>query len=524
MQPCELVLTRFIDHAAKWHPDREIVTATQDSTFRTGYAELQVRAGRLSSALTSLGVDHGDRVATLLWNNQAHMECLYACLGLGAVYHTLNPRLTVDQMARMVDLADDRIIAVEQDQLDVALALRQRCASVAHIILFDEGRAGPLDERADHDGVRRHSALLAAHPAPAPRRDLDEHSPAGLCFTSGTTSDPKGVMYTHRSNYLHTLTILQPDILGLSRRDCVLAVVPMFHANGWGLPFAAPAVGAKLVLPGRWTSGAALARLIREEAVTIAFGVPTVWLALLDHLDDAGGDLPALERIVLGGAAVSQALVDRLERRLGVVVQTSWGMTELSPLGTMTPPCDPDRAATQVGRPSIGVDLCLFDENGQPLAAQRGHEGRLKAKGPSVIDRYFGEDEPAVDGEGWFDTGDLAVLDDEGRLTITGRAKDLIKSGGEWINPVQIEQVVGTMAGIDLAAVVGKPDATWGERPVLVIKECDAGAVTDAAILQALAQTVPKWWLPADIVRLEQFPYASTGKIDKHRLRALLAA
>jgi fatty-acyl-CoA synthase len=340
-----------------------------------------------------------------------------------------------------------------------------------------------------------------------------------LCFTSGTTGAPKGVTYTHRSNYLHTVHQLQADASGLTSRDSLLVAVPMFHANGWGFPFSGPAVGAKLVLPGRYQDGASLVNLINTERVTVAAGVPTVWLGLVEHLDRTGAEVPSLQRLMLGGSSVPQALMDRLEKRLGVTVQTSWGMTELSPLGTTTPATAPVRRAPQSGRPPIGVDLILKDAAGVPLPEQRGHEGRLHARGSSVIERYFGEDQPAVDREGWFDTGDLAVIDAEGNVGITGRTKDLIKSGGEWINPAEIEAIIGALPEVALVAVVGRAHPKWGERPVLIIEPRKGAHISDEALLNALRPRVASWWLPETILRVDSMPLAMTGKIDKQRLR-----
>jgi len=300
----------------------------------------------------------------------------------------------------------------------------------------------------------------------------------------------------------------------------VLAVVPMFHANAWGLPFAAPAAGAKLVLPGRHADGANLARLINDESVTIAVGVPTVWLGLVEHLDAAGGEVPSLKRILVGGAPMPPALMERIERRLGAIVQTSWGMTEMSPSGTMSSYNDPQRSAATAGRPAVGVDLLLTDASGKPLPQQRNVEGHLRVRGVAVIERYFGEENPATDMHGWFDTGDLARIDDHGQLLITGRAKDLIKSGGEWINPAEIEAIVCKLPEVSLAAVIGRSDAKWGERPVLFVELREQQTISDDALMTTLRSKVAPWWVPDAIVRLQHMPLASTGKIDKMRLRS----
>jgi fatty-acyl-CoA synthase len=332
------------------------------------------------------------------------------------------------------------------------------------------------------------------------------------------------VTYTHRSSFLHTLKLLQADVLGARVTDVVLPIVPLFHANAWGLPFALPAAGSAMVLPGRHTDGASLARLIAAEGVTIAVGVPTVFLGLCEHLDATGATLPSLQRIIVGGAPMPPALMDRIERQLGVVVQTSWGMTELSPVGVFGVLSDPDRQAAVSGRPAIGVDLMVADENGVPLARQRDQEGRLFVRGAAVIERYFGQDQAVVDADGWFDTGDLAKIDRKGNLMITGRSKDLIKSGGEWINPAEIEAIVCALPQVALAAVIGRADAKWSERPILLVELRDGAEIADQALLDALRGRVASWWIPDAVVRLPAMPLASTGKIDKLGLRATYGA
>ena len=517
MQSFSLTLDRIIDHAAKWHPKTEIVTARGSAgNARIGYADLRARAMKLSGALSDLGVKPGQRVATLAWNTQAHMECWFAIMGMGAVCHTLNPRLTPAQLASMLDQSEARILIVSADQLPLAFAAADLATGVERILIID-GEAKPSQGRVHVELIE---PLIDKASSKIPWGSFDENAPAGLCFTSGSTGAPKGVTYTHRSNFLHTLRILQADVLGATSADVVLPVVPLFHASAWGLPFAVPAVGGKLVFPGRHTDGASLARLIAEEGVTIAVGVPTVWIGLCDHLAATGTTLPSLRRIVVGGAPTPPSLMERLERDLHVVVQTSWGMTELSPVGTFGVLSDRNRSPAISGRPALGVDLMLADARGQPLAEQRGQEGHLHVRGAGVIERYFGQEQRATDEDGWFDTGDLARIDTIGNLSITGRAKDLIKSGGEWINPAEIEAIVAALPQVALAAVIGKTDPKWSERPILMVEMRDGQDLPDAALLDAVRGKVASWWVPDAVVRLTTMPLASTGKIDKIGLRA----
>ena len=521
MQSYALTVDKFIDHAAKWSGNREIVTAQlSGATSRIGYAELRERSNLLSGALAALGLRLGDRVGTLAWNTQHHLEMYYAAMGVGLVCHTLNPRLTPAHLSAMINEADDRLLAVSSNLTPLLGELLPLCPGIETIVFMDGDVADARVLPAHPAKVWRHEALLEAHGASVAWGAFDENTPAGLCYTSGTTGKPKGVVYTHRSNYLHTLRALQADAIALTARDVVLVAVPMFHANGWGLPFAAPAAGAKLVLPGRNADGASLARLMRDECVTIAVGVQTVWLGVLDHLDAAGGELPDLRRVLIGGSRCPDALIQRMEQRLGAQVQTSWGMTELSPVGTIAPP-DASLVETRAsGRPPIGLDLKLTDAQGVTLPEQRGVVGHLKVKGASVVDRYFRADADSLDDDGYFDTGDLANIDADGNLTICGRSKDLIKSGGEWINPAEIEDIVGRHPAVGLVAVIGRSDVKWGERPVLIVEARNGQRVDATTLLQSLRGKVADWWLPDEVVEIEAMPLAATGKIDKIRLRS----
>jgi acyl-CoA synthetase (AMP-forming)/AMP-acid ligase II len=518
MQPYALTLDHFLRHAAKWHGAAEVVTgASGGAKTRIGYSALRDRSCRLSGALLSLGLAQGDNLAVMAWNSQAHLECWYGAMGVGIVCHTLNPRLSPTHLAGMIRQAGNRVLVVSPDLTLLVEELVLLCPTLEHVVVLDEPGATVSLPNCPLVRSWRYEDLMEELGRTAPWGEFDENAPAGLCFTSGTTGAPKGVVYTHRSNYLHTLHQLQADVSGLTAEDSVLVAVPMFHANGWGLPFAGPAVGAKLVLPGRHQDGSSLANLINAEGVTVAAGVATVWLGLVDHLDQTDQEVPSLQRIMLGGSSVPQALMDRLEKRLGAIVQTSWGMTELSPIGTVTPATAAVRRSSQAGRPPIGVDLLVTAADGTPLP--RGREGRLRVRGASVVQRYFGHETSAVDADGWFDTGDLAVIDGEGNLSITGRAKDLIKSGGEWINPAEIEAIVGALPEVALVAVIGRPDAKWGERPILVVEPRKGAHISDEALLEALRPRVASWWLPEAIVRVAAMPLAMTGKIDKKRLQ-----
>jgi 3-(methylthio)propionyl---CoA ligase len=520
MQPFALTLDKFLEHAAKWHPNKEVVTGHEEGeSTRVDYADLEHRSRRVSAVLAGFGVCNGDRIATLAWNTQSHVEVWYAIMGMGAICHTLNPRLVCAQLAAMVVQSEARFLIASADLAPLARQISERATAIERILVLD-AQNDVAEVRPGRAHVSALEPLIAAVQGTAKWGDFEETTPSGLCFTSGTTGAPKGVTYTHRSSFLHTLRLLQADSMAISNADSVLAVVPMFHANGWGLPFAVPATGAKLVLPGRHTDGARLARLIASEGVTVAIGVPTVWLGLVEHLEASGKKVPTLQRIIMGGASLAAGLMERIESQLGVTVQTSWGMTELSPSGTVAPRNLRVRSAAASGSPAVGVDLLITDARGQALSQQRNVEGHLRVRGAAVIERYFGESDAATDGDGWFPTGDLARIDADGNLMIVGRSKDLIKSGGEWINPGEIEALVGAMPEVALAAVIGRSDPKWGERPILVVQMRGNHSATDKSLLEPLHGRVPPWWIPDAVFRLQHMPLAATGKIDKMALRS----
>lgn len=512
-----LTLDQILVHAERWHADQAVVGMKADGTMvRRTYAECADRARRLSAALVARGIGPGDRVATLGWNTVAHFEAWYAIMGIGAVCHTLNLRMDAAQLAWVAQDAGDRLLLVDAALLPVAEAVRARCPGIEGIIVLGDG-AGPDAEDTD--------ALIAAH-QPARWGGFGENQPAGLCYTSGTTGEPKGVLYTHRSNFLHTLSIIQPDIFGIGGIDSVLPIVPMFHANAWGIAFAAPAVGAKLVMPGPRLDGASIHRLIREEGVTMSAAVPTVWQGLLDHLDRHGGDLKPLRRVVIGGSACPPSMQRRLVDQYGLEVRHAWGMTELSPLGSVSAPnaaaarLDPEerrRLLMSQGRPPLGVDLKVVTDD--PAAGPEA-PGRLFARGLATVGRYFGRNVPATDAEGWFETGDVAVIDRHGFLHITDRDKDVVKSGGEWISSQGLEAIAAEHPAIAHCAVIAADCERWGERPLLVVQLREGMECADAALLEPFEGAVPRWWVPDAIVRVDAMPLGATGKIDKRALRA----
>lgn len=514
MQDYALTVDRFLDHGAKWHRRTTVVTAFDGKDAVVDYSTLRDRSNRLSGALLDLGLAPGDRIATLAWNTHHHVEVWYGAMGVGLVCHTLNPRQTIAQLVAMVDQAQDRVLAVGLGLADMGRALMSACSCLERLILLD-------DQSSDGESVGEFALedLLSSQGRPVVWGDFDERQLAGLCFTSGTTGPPKGVAYTHRSHYLHTVRSLQADSMALTNEDVVLVAVPMFHASAWGLPFACPAVGAGMILPGRDLDGATLLRLINDQGATVAVGVPTVWIGLLDHMDATDADTPTLRRVMIGGSSCPESLIRRMEARFGATVQTSWGMTELSPQGVISPRTGAPMAARGAGRPPMGIDLLLTDEAGAPLPEQRNAVGHLKVKGHSVVRQYYGAEQPSLDADGWFDTGDLAIIDDDGNLHLAGRSKDLIKSGGEWINPVEIEEIVGALDAIALVAVIGTVHPKWGERPMMIVETALGQTVEDATLVASLKGRVADWWIPDRIVQIPSMPLAATGKINKAELR-----
>jgi fatty-acyl-CoA synthase len=527
MQNWPLTVDKILEHAKAWHGDREVVTRSVEGPIvRTTWAEIHGRAKRLTNALKGLGVQPGDRVATLAWNTARHIEAWYAVMGMGAVCHTLNPRLFAEQLCYIINHAEDKVIFTD---LTFAAVLAERwpeLPSVKHIVVMTDeaGMAGcPIQ------GALCYETLLASGGPDCVWGDFDENTAAALCYTSGTTGNPKGVLYSHRSNFLHTMITLGVDVMGISARDTVLPVVPMFHANAWGLAFSCAAAGAKMVMPGQKLDGAAVYELLESEGVTFSAAVPTVWLGLLTYLRENNIRLSTLKRVVIGGSAVPEAIVRGFRDEHGVDVTHAWGMTEMSPMGTLSSPngrVAATDAETQLryklkqGRPPLGVEMKLEDDAGHRLPHDGTTFGRLLVKGPAVAGGYFkGDGGDILDDEGFFDTGDVATIDADGYMQITDRAKDVIKSGGEWISTIEIENIAVGHPKAALCAVIGAAHPKWDERPVLLVKLEPGVEATKEEFLAFLEGKIAKWWTPDDVVFVDDIPLGATGKIDKKLIR-----
>lgn len=523
-----LLISQIIEHAAEYHGDNEIVSRSVEGPIhRYTYADAARRSRQLANALRALGIAPGDRIGTLAWNGYRHFEIYFAVSGSGAVCHTINPRLFPDQIAYIVNHADDRFIFADLNVLAILEGLADGLARVEGVIVMTDRAHMPA--KSNLRNLLCYEDLIAAQGEVFGWPEFDENTAASLCYTSGTTGNPKGVLYSHRSTILHAYAINGANALGFLADDAVLPVVPMFHANAWGIPYAAPLVGAKLVFPGFKMDGASLLELLDSEDVTIAAGVPTIWLELLRHCEVQGVRLEKLQRTLIGGAAPPRAMVERFDKEHGVRVLQGWGMTEMSPLGTITSmrrgeqdlPAQAryDLIAKQ-GRPIFGVELKIVDDGGRALPKDGVAFGNLLVRGPWVAGSYFrGEGAAAFTNDGWFHTGDVCTLDPHGYMTITDRSKDVIKSGGEWISSIDLENIAMGHPAVLEAAAVGVPHPQWGERPLLVVVKKADGSVTREALLTWFEGKVAKWWVPDDVVFVDSLPHTATGKLLKTKLR-----
>ncbi len=525
MQDRPLLLPTVIEHAAAWHGDVGIVSREADGgTRRVSYAEAATRARRLASALARLGIRAGDRVGALGWSRHRYVELFYGVGGLGAVLHTANPRLFAAQIADTVNHAGDRLLFVDPDCLEIAEAIRDRLTGVERYVLLTDRAGLPPTHLPD---VICYEDLLAGGDADYAWPALDERSAASLCYTSGTTGPPKGVLYSHRASILQAMAVCGGDGFGIGGGDTILPVAPLFHCNGWSSPFTAPMTGAGLVLPGRAVDAASLCALIAAERVTLSFGVPTVWLDLLAHLDRTGGRLDSLRRVGCGGSAPPRALIERLARDHGVELVHAWGMTETTAACTFGRPDADETGAAAVaarisqGRAVFGCAFRVTDDAGRPLPRDGRSVGHIGVRGPWITAGYYRDDSgPAVDADGYLATGDVGTIDARGRMRITDRAKDVIKSGGEWISSIALENLAAGVAGVAEAAVVGVPHPKWQERPLLLLVPAAGAAVDPDAVRRHLAARVAKWWLPDDILVVDDLPRTATGKVLKTALRA----
>jgi fatty-acyl-CoA synthase len=516
MQDWPLRVMRLVDHAEREHPDAEIVSAWADGSItRTNWAEVAREARQMAQVLERLGIRPGDRVATLAMNHSRHLTAWYGACGMGGVLHTINPRLFDDQLDYIANHAEDRVLLYDRAFQPIVERMRPRWRTIEHYVCFDpaEGEAGFQDWIAGESGDYRWV-------------EGDERDPCGLCYTSGTTGNPKGVLYEHRSTVLHTLMSITPDVFSLSRQAVVLPIVPMFHANAWGIPWSVPASGAKLVLSADYRPDK-MCDLFRDEGVTHSAGVPTVWLTMIEHIERTGADLGKLSQVTIGGSAAPRAMIDWFRRR-GIDIGHAWGMTETSPIGTCRAKpanwnamSDDDRLEmiARQGRALFGVELRVVDEEGRELPRDGLSSGELQVRGPWVVRRYFKEEKDAIVDGSWFNTGDVAVLHPDGTMQITDRAKDVIKSGGEWISSIELENAAVGCQGVAEAAAIGIPHPKWDERPLLLIVRAPGSSVTEQDIREHLKPRVSSWWQPDAIEFVDELAHSATGKLSKRTLR-----
>ena len=527
MQDWPLLLHRIIDHAANFHGERKVISRSIEGPIHTtDYRQVRARALKVSQRLSKDGIKLGDRVATLAWNTWRHLEAWYGIVGIGAIYHTVNPRLFPDQVVWIINHAEDRVMMTDLTFVPFLEKIADQLPTIERYILLTDAMHMP---KTTLKNAVAYEDWIAEVDGDFKWVNLDENTAAGMCYTSGTTGHPKGVLYSHRSNVLHAYIAALPDSKGICSRDVVMPVVPMFHANCWSLAFSTPMVGATMVMPGAKMDGASIYELLDTFKVSFTAAVPTVWLMLLQDLEKTGRRLPHLKRVVIGGSACPRAITKTFQEKYGVEVVHAWGMTEMSPLGSLCT-MKPEYASLEgdaklnvqmkQGHPPFGVEMKITDDAGRDLPWDGKTFGRLKVRGPAVAKAYYKvEGDEAFDKDGWFDTGDVATMDQYGYMQITDRAKDVIKSGGEWISSIDVENLAVGHPKVAEAAVIGISHPKWDERPLLVIVLKKGETVTKEELLEFMQGKIAKWWMPDDVVFVEEIPHTATGKIQKITLR-----
>jgi acyl-CoA synthetase (AMP-forming)/AMP-acid ligase II len=526
----QLLISSLIEHGGTVYHDREIVSRTVEGPIhRYTYADLRRRSKQLAAALMTLGVKASDRIATLAWNGYRHVELYYGVSGMGAVCHTLNPRLHPSQFSYILNHAEDRYLFTDLTFLPLVEAIAEHLKTIEGIVVMTDADHMPDSGLSN---LLCYEDLVSAEDDDFVWPEFDENTASSLCYTSGTTGHPKGVLYSHRSSVLHGYCVSLSGVLALSESEAFLPVVPMFHVNAWGTPYATPMTGTKLVMPGPRLDGASLTELMREEGVTSTAGVPTVWTGLLNYWREHDTGVPSLKLLMIGGAAVPRSMVEAFDKEFGIEVRQGWGMTETSPIGTVNVLRPEQRGAPAAerydiqirqGRAVCGVEIKIVDPEGNTLPRDGKASGELKVRGPWVSRAYFREDDEAVDSEGWFPTGDVATIDGDGYMQITDRMKDLIKSGGEWISSIELEHLAMNHPDVMQAAVIGIPDEKWSERPLLIVTLNEGADPSKEELLGFFKDKVEAWWIPDDVVMVEALPLGATGKVQKTELRKTYA-